>query len=68
MDVPRHLDHTHRWAEVYEHTFVTVQHLFAEQNLTKLWADVYEHPFINVGQGLRTQVRKCAQLFTNARS
>jgi hypothetical protein len=68
MDVPRHIDHTHRWAEVYERTFVTVQHLFAAQKLTKLWADVYECPFVNVGQGLQTPVRKCAPMFTNARS
>jgi hypothetical protein len=40
--------------EVYERTFVTVQHLVAAQKFTKMWTDVYERPFVNVpGGGLR---------------
>ena len=64
-------------ADVYERTFVTMQHLVAAQKFTKMWAEVYERPFVNVavyakfknvGRGLRTPVRKCAPTFTNARS
>ena len=60
-------------ADVYERTFVTMQHLVAAQKFTKMWAEVYERPFVNVaeiyvGRGLQTPVRKCAPTFTNARS
>jgi TolB-like protein len=63
-------------ADVYERTFVTVQHLVAAQKRTKMWAEdyerpfvnvaeIYERPFLNVGRGLRTPVRKCAPTFMN---
>jgi TolB-like protein len=63
-------------ADVYERTFITVQHLVAAQKCTKMWAkvyerpflnvaEIYERPFVNVGRGLRTPFRKCAPTFTN---
>ena len=37
-------------ADIYERTFVTMQHLVAAQKFTKMWAEVYERPFVNVAE------------------
>ena len=62
-------------AEIYERTFVTMQHLVAAKKFTKMWAEVYERPFVNMQHLVAEKVSlqnstfvNVGREFTNARS